>query len=67
MYLDADIVESFKQRASGANTAPYQTQINQALREFLAGSKQAGDYSHLAEDPAFLDAVVRGVRRRLSA
>src|SRR2546430_946565 len=33
--LDADIVDFFKARASEPNAAPYQTQINNALREVV--------------------------------
>ena len=33
--LDADIIEFFKVRAAEPNAAPYQTQINNALRELI--------------------------------
>ena len=33
--LDGDIVDFFKSRAAGPNAAPYQTQINTALREYM--------------------------------
>jgi uncharacterized protein (DUF4415 family) len=39
MYLDADILEYFKVRAAEPNAAPYQTQINNELRNVL---NQAG-------------------------
>ncbi len=35
MWLDDDVVAEFKARAEQPNTAPYQTQINQTLREAL--------------------------------
>lgn len=35
MYLDADIVEHFKQRATDPDAAGYQTQINNALRKIV--------------------------------
>jgi uncharacterized protein (DUF4415 family) len=35
MYLDADIVEHFKTRATQPNAAAYQRQINSALRSLL--------------------------------
>lgn len=35
MWLDDDVVAEFKSRAEQPNTAPYQTQINQTLREAL--------------------------------
>lgn len=39
IMLDEDIVEYFKQRATLPNTAPYQTQINQVLRELILGKR----------------------------
>jgi uncharacterized protein (DUF4415 family) len=35
MYLDADILEYFRQRAESPNAAPYQTQINHELRKIM--------------------------------
>jgi uncharacterized protein (DUF4415 family) len=35
MYLDLDVLNFFKQRASRANAAPYQTQINSELRRIM--------------------------------
>jgi uncharacterized protein (DUF4415 family) len=35
MYLDADILEYFRQRADAPNAAPYQTQINNELRRAM--------------------------------
>jgi len=65
MYLDADVVEYFKRRAAGLNAAPYQTQINSALRRFLAGAEAADDYSHLLKDERFLEAVAERVRAKV--
>ena len=65
MYLDADVVEYFKRRAARPNAAPYQTQINSALRRFLAGAGAAEDYSHLLGDERFLEAVAERVRTRV--
>jgi uncharacterized protein (DUF4415 family) len=39
IMLDEDIIEYFKQRAALPNAAPYQTQINQALREVISGKR----------------------------
>lgn len=39
IMLDEDIVEYFKQRAALPNAAPYQTQINQILRELIIGKR----------------------------
>lgn len=35
MYLDADILDYFRQRAESPNAAPYQTQINHELRRVM--------------------------------
>src|SRR5262245_45430307 len=37
IMLDDDIIEYFKRRAALPNAAPYQTQINQALRDAISG------------------------------
>ena len=39
IMLDDDIIEYFKQRAALPNAAPYQTQINQALRDAISGQR----------------------------
>lgn len=35
MFVDADVLQHFKARAARPNAAPYQTQINQALRDVM--------------------------------
>ena len=35
MYLDADILDFFKERAKEPNASPYQTQINNELRAVM--------------------------------
>jgi uncharacterized protein (DUF4415 family) len=37
IMLEEDIVDYFKLRAAMPNAAPYQTQINQALKDLVAG------------------------------
>lgn len=64
MYLDADIVEQFKERAAQPNAAPYQTQINNALRKSLTGAKRPVDYSQLLNDDSFIEAIVQRIQRR---
>lgn len=39
IMLDKDILEFFKARAAEPGAAPYQTQINQALREVAEGAE----------------------------
>ena len=65
MYLDADVIEHFKRRASRPNAAPYQTQINNALRRFLADAGSNDDYSRLLQDERFLEALAKRVRVRV--
>ncbi len=68
--LDADIVEFFKARASEPNAAPYQTQINNALRGVVE-SRAARTPDRLVEavagrllrDRSFIESV-RGRTRR---
>lgn len=62
--LDADIVEFFKARAAEPDAAPYQTQINNALRDVIR-NRPAQTPERLVEavagrllgDPAFIDSV----------
>ena len=41
--LDADILEFFKDRAGRRDAAGYETQINNALREFMEREKSQGE------------------------
>jgi uncharacterized protein (DUF4415 family) len=69
--LDADVIEFFKARASEPNAAPYQTQINSALREFIE-DRPAQAPEHLVEavagrllrDSTFIQSVRGKTRRR---
>jgi uncharacterized protein (DUF4415 family) len=60
-YLDADVLEFFKMRASLANAAPYQTQINNELRKVMEGSSSevAETERRLLDDTTFLKALKR--------
>lgn len=42
MTLDADVLEYFKERASRPGALPYQTQINQALRDLIDQEQEGG-------------------------
>ncbi len=58
MYIDADILEYFKNRAIQPNAAPYQTQINNELRKIMEnGDASAGNVYNLLEDKSFLKAL----------
>ncbi len=66
MFLDADILNYFKARASKPHAAPYQTQINETLREVMEREKTyrvepTAEYKKLLETPGFIEAVARRV------
>src|SRR5205085_9755964 len=68
ILLDADVLAYFRARAERPHAAPYQTQINQELRQLMerdqhkpAKSAAASDYAGLLDDPAFIAAVAERV------
>jgi len=64
--LDRDIVQFFKEQSSKPNAAPYQTQINNALRTFI--DKKAGnDFSELLNNETFITAIAKRVSRKVSS
>lgn len=66
MYLDADVLEYFKERAAQPNAAPYQTQINNELRAVMG--RDAGEpYADLVNDDRFIAAVAARVKREAKA
>src|SRR5260221_3883885 len=58
IFLDADIVEHFKEMAGHRGADKYQTQINKVLREFVEG----GQKNSLISNAAFIDAVAQRVQ-----
>jgi uncharacterized protein (DUF4415 family) len=64
LYLDGDVVECFKRRASEPNAAPYQTQINSELRRIMEAEPPR--YQDLLESDAFISAVAERLARRLA-
>ena len=71
IFIDLDILNFFRVRASERGKPPYQTQINQALREYMEGSGPPGKgsraddelISRLAERVAEYSAAKRKKRR----
>jgi uncharacterized protein (DUF4415 family) len=53
IYLDADIVEHFKQQ-SDENGKGYQTLINDALRNLVDNENAVGKFDEILEDKEFL-------------
>ena len=65
ILLDADILEFFKERASEKGGLPYQTQINQALRQFMDDAKQPkGEVvtMEMLDNPAFISALAEKLK-----
>ena len=63
--LDRGVLQFFKDRAKRPNAAPYQTQINNALRTFIEGKQGPSDFSELIDNETFIDAVAKRVRRKI--
>lgn len=67
IMLDSDVLEHFRALASARGAAPYQTQINSALRGVMAASeKSRGDRAELLDDEEFVKALAERVRAYLS-
>jgi uncharacterized protein (DUF4415 family) len=62
--LDRDILQFFKDRAKKPNAAPYQTQINNALRTFVGKTETHTDFTDLLNNETFIAAVAEQVRRK---
>ncbi|HEY6985661.1 MAG TPA: BrnA antitoxin family protein [Rhodanobacteraceae bacterium] len=59
--LDSDVVEYFKDAASRHGALPYQTQINQALRQAIEQSPTDRLKSALLKDKTFLRTLAREI------
>jgi uncharacterized protein (DUF4415 family) len=66
LYLDGDVVEYFKRRASEPNAAPYQTQINGELRRITESGPANSPYRELTENDAVISAVTERLAQRLA-
>jgi uncharacterized protein (DUF4415 family) len=66
--LDLDVLNYFKQRAASPNAAPYQTQINNTLREVMerdlasVSASFAPQTEALLADQRFIEAVAKQVK-----
>jgi uncharacterized protein (DUF4415 family) len=63
--LDADVLEHFKDRARQSGAAPYQTQINQALREAMERDLESFPGEGLVRDDRFVTAITERIKARL--
>ena len=64
-YIDGDILDFFKERAKQPNASPYQTQINQVLRQYVTNETQAKDEVvtvSMLENPTFLAALAEKLK-----
>jgi uncharacterized protein (DUF4415 family) len=50
IFIDNDILKFFKARATKRGKPPYQTQINQALREYMEGGSPPGKDALAADE-----------------
>jgi uncharacterized protein (DUF4415 family) len=69
--LDQDVVEFFKELAKAPGALPYQTQVNQALREYIQQmihDKKEKDLTSikvkLLKDPKFINAIAKQIEQR---
>lgn len=65
IYLDADILDFFKELAAKPNAAPYQTQINNELRAAIEKKQQASDEVvtlTMLENPKFLSSLAEKLK-----
>lgn len=63
--LDADIVEFFKEQASKKGSLPYQTQINQALRQFVENAKDSNNEvitMKMLDNPFFISTLAEKLK-----
>lgn len=62
--LDRDVVEHFKEAAAARGALPYQTQINQTLRQAIDQPATQALKSELLKDKEFIRALAREVALR---
>lgn len=67
MFVDADVLEHFKERARQPDAAPYQTQMNNELRRAMKHEASTNSSNvtamSLVEDPNFINEVAAKVAR----
>lgn len=68
IYLDADILDFFKERAAKSNSAPYQTQINNELRAAMGRRERQPPEEEfvtltMLENPKFLSSLAEKLKK----
>lgn len=73
IYLDQDILSHFRTRATQPNAAPYQTQINNVLRQIMeqdqaasASSMPMNNLVNLLDDPRFTEFLDQRISAQLA-
>ncbi len=65
IMLDADIVDFFKEQATNKGSLPYQTQINQALRQFVENAKEPNNEvvtMKMLDNPRFISVLAEKLK-----
>lgn len=64
MYIDADILDFFKERAKEPDALPYQTQINKELRAVMERSSSKDEVVTISmlDNPAFISALAEKLK-----
>lgn len=64
MYIDADILDFFKERAKEPNASPYQTQINNELRAVIERKSLKDEVVTISmlDNPAFISALAEKLK-----
>jgi len=65
IYLDAEVLDFFKERAAEPNSAPYQTQINNELRAAMLREQQSQSEVvtlKMLENPKFLSTLAEKLK-----
>ncbi len=68
ILLDKDVIEHFKSKAKDPGAFPYQTQINQALRNLIAQSQDDSEdideiKATLLNDKDFINQIAKLIRK----
>lgn len=65
LMLDDDVIEYFKRQAAAPNAAPYETQINNALRRVMEANINPDFLEALLENKAFIKRLAAEVKALL--
>lgn len=70
ILLDKDVIDYFKNKSSHSGALPYQTQINQALRQLIEKRQSVAEIDilkeNLLQDKVFIRALTKEITQRRS-